>query len=82
MTCDTKNSRDLPLGYGGTSDPQRKPVQAINDALATRANFVRRYMQNPYSSYIDPVLRHHLGLPSESETKNILQKEMDKFPHE
>jgi hypothetical protein len=52
-----------PLGAGlSHADPRRKPTQVINDALAPRASFVRNYLDNPRDTYLDPVLRHHLGL--------------------
>jgi hypothetical protein len=60
---DENKPKYLPLGAGlWHVDPKRDAVQVINDALAPRANFVRSYLENPNARYLDPVLRHHLGL--------------------
>lgn len=45
------------LAFQGGSRPGNDPLSQ----LETRANYIRRVQQNP-NTYIDPVLRFHLGL--------------------
>ena len=49
------------LSFQGGSRPHSGPLgQQLSD-LQIRANFIRNVQQNP-NTYIDPVLRFHLGL--------------------
>ncbi|MEO5924824.1 MAG: hypothetical protein ABIR70_13460 [Bryobacteraceae bacterium] len=49
------------LAFQGGSRPTSGPYGQQLADLAIRANFIRNIQQNP-GTYIDPVLRFHLGL--------------------
>ncbi len=60
------------LAFQGGSTLGKDPLSQSLADLQIRANFIRNVQQNP-GTYIDPVLRFHLGLdpvkPKKSESK-------------
>lgn len=49
------------LPFQSSQSPNTRLYGPQRRELETRANFIRRVQQNP-DTYIDPVLRFHLGL--------------------
>lgn len=58
------------LSFQGGNTKKDRLYDKQRQQLDVRANFVRNVQANP-QTYIDPVLRHHLGLGPVSPEKKI-----------